>query len=242
MTAAALVLHGFTGDPWEVRPLADALAARGYRVETPRLPGHDGRPESLERATLADWRAATREAFERLAARDRPVCVAGLSLGALLALDLAAETGRVAALATLATPLRLIGSARTKTWLLTRLGVRDRWRFVPKGPRDVADQASVAESPHTPILPARAVLEVERLRRLARGALTRITAPTLVVHGRQDHTAWPGSVAWLKKDLRGPVEILWLSRSYHLVTVDVEKATVAEAVCGFFGRHAGVRP
>jgi carboxylesterase len=235
----ALVLHGFTGDPWEVAPLAEALRAEGFRVEAPRLPGHDGDPESLERATVADWLVATRDAFDRLAGGGGPVCVAGLSMGALLALYLAAERSpAVAALSLMSTPLRLIGKARLYAWMLGRVGVRPRWRFAKKGPRDVTDAAAAAGAPHTPLIPARALLEFERLRRAARAALPRVVSPTLVVHARHDHTAWPGGVAWLERGLKGSVEVLWLARSYHLVTVDVERDQVARAVCGFFGRHS----
>ena len=36
----ALVLHGFTGSPVSMRPLAEDLAEAGFAVEMPRLPGH----------------------------------------------------------------------------------------------------------------------------------------------------------------------------------------------------------
>ena len=39
----ALIIHGFTGCPQSMRPLAEAFAAAGFTVELPRLPGH-GRP------------------------------------------------------------------------------------------------------------------------------------------------------------------------------------------------------
>ena len=35
-----LVLHGFTGSPHSMRPIAEQLANRGYTVELPLLPGH----------------------------------------------------------------------------------------------------------------------------------------------------------------------------------------------------------
>ena len=36
----ALVLHGFTGNPSSMRGVAEALAAVGFAVELPLLPGH----------------------------------------------------------------------------------------------------------------------------------------------------------------------------------------------------------
>lgn len=239
---AALLLHGFTGDPWEIRPLADALVVAGFRVEAPRLPGHDGTPEALERATHADWTQATAQAFDRLADGGGPVCVAGLSMGALLALELAARRGlAVTALALMATPLRFIGRSRVYGWLLPRIGVRERWRYADKGPRDVLDQSAVAGSPHTPKIPTRAFIEVEALRRTVVRGLGRVVSPSLVIHARQDHTAWPGSQDILRRRLGGPVETLRLARSYHLVTVDVEKDLVCESVARFFGTVVGGR-
>jgi alpha-beta hydrolase superfamily lysophospholipase len=42
-----LVLHGFTGNPVSVRPLAEALAEAGFAVEMPRLPGHGTHVEDM---------------------------------------------------------------------------------------------------------------------------------------------------------------------------------------------------
>ena len=35
-----LLSHGFTGSPKSMRPFAEHLAAEGYGVAVPRLPGH----------------------------------------------------------------------------------------------------------------------------------------------------------------------------------------------------------
>jgi hypothetical protein len=34
------------------------------------------------------------------------------------------------------------------------------------------------------------------------------------------------------------IERLWLDRSFHVVTLDVERSTVSNAVAGFFARQA----
>ena len=52
---AALCLHGLTGMPYEIRPIAEALAARGVRAVGPLLPGHGGAHEALAAVTHGDW-------------------------------------------------------------------------------------------------------------------------------------------------------------------------------------------
>ena len=44
---AVLCLHGFSNTPYEMRPVAEALAARGYHVRAPAMAGHATRPEEL---------------------------------------------------------------------------------------------------------------------------------------------------------------------------------------------------
>ena len=66
-----LCLHGFTGNPTAVRPLADAFAAAGYSVELPRLPGHGTTIEDMQTTGFADWSAEAEAALQRLAGRVR---------------------------------------------------------------------------------------------------------------------------------------------------------------------------
>ena len=54
---AALLLHGLTGSPFELRPVADRLHAAGVRCVAPALPGHES-PDALARwipAVLPEW-------------------------------------------------------------------------------------------------------------------------------------------------------------------------------------------
>ncbi len=88
--AAVLVIHGFTGTPYEMYPIAEALIAEGFTVSLPMLPGH-----GLEDATLfakfryEDWREAAFREFEELRRNYQKVFVVGLSMGGTLSLDIA---------------------------------------------------------------------------------------------------------------------------------------------------------
>src|SRR3989442_10047246 len=85
-----LLVHGFTATPDEMRPLGEALAARGFPVRAVRLAGHGTEVADLVGTRWTDWFASVTEGADRLR-RDVPaLAVAGMSLGALLALHLAA--------------------------------------------------------------------------------------------------------------------------------------------------------
>ena len=84
-----LVLHGFTGNPQSMRPLAEALAAAGFTVDLPLLPGHGTAVEDMVPTRWEDWSGAAEAHFQALAARCDHVAVVGLSMGGALACWLA---------------------------------------------------------------------------------------------------------------------------------------------------------
>ena len=93
-----LVVHGFTGNPQSMRPLAEAFAGAGFTVSLPLLPGHGTQVEDMLPTRWTDWSAAAEDAYDRLAARTRAVVVAGLSMGGTLAAWLATRHPEIAGL------------------------------------------------------------------------------------------------------------------------------------------------
>src|SRR5262249_42976534 len=91
-----LVLHGFTGNPQSMRPLAEAFAAAGFAVDLPLLPGHGTAVEDMVPTRWADWSGAADKAYSDLAARSDKVVVAGLSMGGTLTAWLAARHPEIA--------------------------------------------------------------------------------------------------------------------------------------------------
>jgi carboxylesterase len=94
--AGVLVLHGFTGNPQSMRPLAQALAAAGFTVELPLLPGHGTSIDDMLTTGWADWSGAAEAAYIDLAGRCSRVVVAGLSMGGTLTCWLASRHPEIA--------------------------------------------------------------------------------------------------------------------------------------------------
>ncbi len=236
MRAGVLVLHGFTGTPWEVEPLALALRAAGYLVECPTLPGHCTTPEELARTSWRAWQGAAEAAWARLGRRTERRAVVGFSMGGLLAIRLSAAHEDVGALVTVGTPIALPGWAARAARLLGRFGPRVA---LPKlRGSDIKDPAAHAASPSYDRIPASALGELLALARAARADLRLVRAPTLVVHATHDHTAPYAHAAQLAAGLGSTdVRMLTLAESFHLAFVDVEADRAIEGVSRFLGHR-----
>lgn len=86
---AALLIHGFSASPQELRTLGERLAAQGYLALGARLAGHGTSPEDLRGCRWQDWYASAWQASELLAGAGLPIDLVAQSTGALIGLELA---------------------------------------------------------------------------------------------------------------------------------------------------------
>jgi carboxylesterase len=242
-----LCLHGITGTPFEVRPLAEHFGRIGCSVEAPMLAGHGGTLADLAGTTWRDWLASAEAALARVEARAGrgPTAICGFSMGGLLALRLARlYPERISALVVISTPLRLRPLEVFGIRAVSRLPVDFRahpWAAVPKlNGSDVSDPGLRYVNPGLRAFPMAALEGLLDLMDVVRADLPFVKAPTLVVHGRKDHTVPMEDSLELTGSIGSEViERLWLDRSFHLVVQDVEKGAVIEAASRFLGKHAG---
>ena len=96
--SGALVLHGFTGNPSSMRGVAEVLAAAGFHIEMPRLPGHGTVIDDILTTRWTDWAAEAEAAYQRLAQRATHIVVVGLSMGGALTLRIGADHPEIAGL------------------------------------------------------------------------------------------------------------------------------------------------
>ncbi len=226
-TGGALVLHGLTGTRHSVAGLAAALSAAGVEVEAPLLPGHGTSVADLAGRGWEDWAVAAEAAFDPLAARCGPVVVVGLSMGGTLAVWLAAHRRQEVAGLVAINPY-VDPPAESFRELLG--GIRDSGHAcVPAIAGDIADpdvrEEAYDELPVDPLLSLCAALDDVAAR------LADVTCPTLVFTSRNDHVVPTVSSDLLAAGVSGPVERVWLERSFHVATLDhdrdrIERRTV----------------
>ena len=86
-----LLFHDLVSTPHQMVPLAEKLHQQGYHVFCPRLKGHGTNSQDLAQTTRQDWIQSAARAYSQLSSSCHKVIVGGYSMGALLALQLAAK-------------------------------------------------------------------------------------------------------------------------------------------------------
>ena len=256
---AVLLIHGLTGTPAEMRHLARQLRRKGFSVMVPQLAGHCGSIAELKRSTWENWYAGVDSAFTALSGLHRRVFVSGLSMGALLALELAARHGaRVGGLGLLSPTFFYDGwnMPRFRRKLLplaylTPLKHVLYWRESPpygiKCERTRAMVHAVLENRDalaaekvgifkTPLV---TVQQSSLLIRQVRASLPQVHCPVLVVHSTEDDMASVRNAHFVTRHIASrDVETWLIDNSYHVLTLDRRKDDVARRVGDFFGQRA----
>ena len=223
-----LVLHGFTGNPQSMRPLAEALAGAGFTVDLPLLPGHGTAIEDMVPTRWDDWSGAAEAHFQALAARCDRVLVAGLSMGGALTCWLAERHPHLPGIV-LVNPLvqppavELLegGQALLDAGVETIDGIGS----------DIKKDGPVeAAYPGTPLAAGlslfEAVGDVE-------AHLGDIHCPVLLFSSREDHVVDPANGDVLEAKVSGPVERIVLEDSYHVATLDNDAPLIEAKVVEF---------
>jgi carboxylesterase len=238
---SALLIHGLTGTPYEMRYLGERLAARGVRVRGVKLAGHAGTPEQLGEAGYDNWYESVVNGLEELRQHGEPVVVVGLSMGAVLAARLTADQGEAIAGVTLLAPAFFLPRSTTAALkgLRAVLGsFVDLIYLYNPSYSGIHDMAARSVHPTLRLMALSAPLKLLDLSTLVRPMLPRITQPALVIHARRDQTCpMRRNVDYVMKHL-GSVEkrAVHLEESYHVITVDTEKERVVDEVAGFVER------
>lgn len=257
-----MLIHGLTGTPNEMRYLANYFNKRmGYSVVCPRLANH-GMPLSvLKKTTWQECYQSAREAFAQVrACSDGPVFVSGLSMGALLALLLADEfSANIAGVSCLSptlfydgwnipwysvvllplfygTPLKHLFYFKEEPpygFKSKELQKRVHRHFSKAHLNDSEDVSQYGY----PFFPLTLLHQLNRLVRYLTGRLPSIAVPVQLIQAQEDDMTSVRNSLFIYDRISSPAkELVLLNNSYHVITSDQERNTVASKMSDFFNR------
>ena len=244
-----LLIHGLGGTPVELRFVAQGLARAGYTVYCCQLAGHCSTPDALRLSSAAQWCDSVEDALGKLEKSCGTIIAGGLSMGAILALDLAVKhPGRVHGLALFAPTLVLDGWSMPWRSRLLKYVRPTRWKskiylkeHPPYGIKDERIRAFIVNSMLSGdsgaagvfSTPLHSLAEFNGLALKLKRRLGEIKAPTLILHPREDDMASLDNSIFIQRKLGGLVELVVLDDSYHIITLDRQRHLVVDRTVAF---------
>lgn len=231
-----VLCHGFTGTPQSMRPWGEHLAAEGFGVRGPRLPGHGTRWQDMNATRWPDWYGEAARAVDEMAATYRSVFVFGLSMGGTLTLRLAEEYGDALAGIALVNPSvtslrRDAALARYIAWLVPSVA----------GVGGDVKKPGVTELAYDRT-PVRAFVSLAELWSVVRADLARVRCPMIVFHSPDDHVVEPVNTRLVLDGVASAdVTDVELPESYHVATLDHDAPTIFAESTAFARRIDGAR-
>ncbi len=228
-SVGVVLSHGFTGTPASMRPWADHLAAAGYSVRLPRLPGHGGTWQETNKTRWPQWYAAVESAYDELAARCDVVFAGGLSMGGGLVTRLAEQKGDALAGLVLVNPS--FGTRKVAEKLAPYVSWLVRSR--PSIGGDIKKPG--VEEPANDRTPVVAGASVVKFWKVVTADFDRITAPVRMYRSTEDHVVDDLSGELLRRGASSTsVEEILLENSYHVATLDYDADQIFSGSVEFF--------
>ncbi len=230
----ALLVHGFTGSPYSLRPVGNFVGEGGIGWFGVRLPGHGTTWEDLGTRTSSEWVEAVETAYQKMKTEHDEVFVVGLSFGVALSLDLAARHSEIPGLVSIAGFLLTKDPRRVLAPLISKMV-----KSLPGVGNDICDPEG-RELCYDRV-PTAATYSMLKFVKGVRDELPDVKSPILIMHSNNDHTAHPDNAELIHSRVSSTdKQLVWLDRSYHVLTLDHDKQEVFERTYEFIKARSRV--
>lgn len=209
-----LGIHGFTGGPFELEPLANHLRRQGWACELPTLPGH-GEPDGMKHVRWRDWVKAAEQAATSITETYGSFDLIGFSMGGAIAAHVA-NRFPVRRLVLLNAAVIYVSPYRLLQDIGAALKAGDYQRFL--------------KVQHTPFS---ATLQFMQLVRSAKPLWSGIRAPTLIAQSGRDPVVHPYSASVLASAIPTVERVEYFPNSKHMICLDREADALFQTVHNF---------
>jgi carboxylesterase len=241
---ACLLIHGFAGSPFEMEPLVPGLEALGCAVDLPTLPGHGATIQDFRKTYFPDWlQHAQTRLLTLQSAYDRVIPI-GFSMGAAIALTLAArhQTHAVVALSAPWAAYRLFPLKHSSWMVLTPILKYFRPTIPLRPPRPAARELAPFVGYDGPLcLPQLHSLQLGILD--MRAALPKLNCPMFMMWDINDRVCPPDYAMRIVRAASSTDLSMRLTRmneritSHHMITTHRDtREQVAAEVAAFVRR------
>jgi carboxylesterase len=226
-----LLIHGFTGSPQELEPLAQLLHSRGHQVVSPTLAGHGKSRMEMERVTWVSWIHSVEVVLQDLLKKHDQVHVVGFSMGGLIAGYLSRKYhDHIRSLSMLSAPIYTINPKQLFKTIAEAIQ-----KSMRAGGRHEDVNRYLAKMKGTP---PRSLVHFRRLVQTVKPLLADLECPILIVQGELDDLVETRSADYIYETVKSTDKTLKLfPQSRHLICHDCEAEEVIDLVAAFIEQH-----
>jgi len=254
---AVLLLHGLSGSPLEMQYLEHRIREAGFYTRNPSIPGcgFGTREDRFDTGTWRQWIEFASSELDALRRNHERVYIAGLCIGAVIALRLAIERPhQVAGLGLVSTTLAYDGWQIPWYQALAPLACYTPLRRIiswperhPFGLKNERLRKWVVRALHARGVsalgaasqPLSGIDEARKLIRAVRRDIHCVMAPALILHSIEDDVTSTRSAHFVALNVSSrQVRTVLYRDSYHILSMDNDRRSVAKEMIGFFRNMA----
>lgn len=233
---AALLIHGWSSVPYEVRRLGKFLNENGYTVSGPMLRGHGTVPKDLENIKWNEWFNDVEKNYLELKSKYNQVYIGGTSLGANLSILLAAKYPEISGLVLMATPYKF--KLEKLAYFFVRFSlnfVRYRKKFYPP---TFGVSTTITRLISYQSYPLKSALEAFELVKQSRENLHLVQQPCFLLQSKHDHMTVKNNMELIYDRIGSKIKKKkYMERAYHTFISDVKNEHVFQEVLNFIQRN-----
>ncbi len=230
-----LLLHGFTGSPAHMRPLAAYLnkEGEGYPVSTILLPGHGTRMQDMIDCNWKTWVLYATAELKRLLEIYVKVSVIGFSMGGDIALCLASKY-KVNRIVTISAPILIKNKLNYIAEFLSFFHKYTYWRAVKPLEGEISYDYEIGYEG----MPVRSIAQMRNLTIATFNRLHRIKQPILIVQPLNDRIVHMKSPYIIFDNIKSTYkELTLIENARHNVINSPERDKLFTAVEAFLEKE-----
>lgn len=229
-----ILFHGYTGTPYDIKPLAIYLHKAGYKVVVPLLKGHGTKSSSLNKINHQDWIKQADKTYLGLD-KNKKIYVGGLSMGALLAIHLAYkyENIKKTILLSGALELSLWFDLFIESYKYSLIKLPLYWPKI-NGQSDIADEEARKICPSYKEIPFLGLYQFNELRKIALKEIKNLNCDIFAAFGSKDSSIdVQSSKKHILKAHSENIIIKNYQKSKHILPLDLERDMLCKDVKNF---------
>lgn len=221
-----LAVHGISGSPHELSYVCGRFAEASYNVECPLLKGHGTVWQDIPGCTYQDWVNDIETALSNLKARSSRIFVIGLSMGGALTLYLAENHPELKGIIVINNPYRFKGLIFKLIPILKYFIPFQKKRRPGNKSRSIKDKS--ARLVNYDRIPISGLDQLLKLLKEVRKNIGKIQVPVLLFKSLDDSLPVYHSELLYQAITTRSKELIKLTNSYHLATLDFDKELIAQ--------------